>query len=122
LVAALATIEVLQEENLPARAEELNQLIMKQLKVMQQKYEIIGDVRGPGLAIGVELVKNRETKEPAAEETKQIIKMALERGVIFGTTWYGEGNVFKIKPPLVITEDEINKFLSVLEECICKVT
>ncbi len=122
LIAALATIEVVQEENLPARARKLNQLIMEQLHGMQAKYELIGDVRGPGLAIGVELVKNRETKEPAVEETKQIITMALERGVIFGTTWYGEGSVIKIKPPLTITEDEIHQALLVLEECISKVT
>jgi len=48
--------------------------------------------------------------------------MALERGVIVGTTWYGEGNVIKIKPPLTITEDEIHQALSILEECISKVT
>jgi len=48
--------------------------------------------------------------------------MALEKGVIFGTTWYGEGNVIKVKPPMVTTEDEINKALSVLEECIDKIT
>ncbi len=48
--------------------------------------------------------------------------MALERGVIFGTTWYGEGSVIKIKPPLTITEDEIHQALLVLEECISKVT
>jgi len=121
LVAALATIEVLEEENLPVRAEEINQFITEQLNIMQGKYEIIGDIRGPGLAIGVELVKNRKSKEPAVEETKQIFEMALKKGVIFATTWYGEGNVIKIKPPLVITEDEVNKALSVFEECICKV-
>lgn len=95
---------------------------MEQMEAMQEKHEIIGDVRGPGLAIGVEFVKNRDTKEPAVEETKQILKMALEKGVIFGTTWYGEGNVIKVKPPMVTTEDEINKALSVLEECIDKIT
>ena len=122
MVAALATIEVLQEEKLLERTTRLGQYITERLKKMQQKYPIIGDIRGPGLSIGVELVKDQKTKEPAIEEAYQVVKMGLEKGVAFGITKYRRmGNTLKIKPPLVITDDEVEEALSVFEKCIAAV-
>jgi 4-aminobutyrate aminotransferase-like enzyme len=84
---------------------------------MQNKYELIGDVRGPGLMIGVELVRNRKTKEPAVEETHRFITEALKRGVLFGESRYmGLGNVVKIKPPFMISEAQVERVLEVFEE------
>jgi len=122
LAAACVTIDVLREEKLLERCEKLNQEIITYLRNLQEKYEIIGDVRGPGLAIGIELVKDRDTKEPAVKEANELVKMSLERGVMFGISKYaGLGNVVKIKPPLVITDEEVEKVLSVFKECVEKI-
>lgn len=119
MAAALATLQVIEKENLLSKCKQLSDLIMDRLTKAQMKYELIGDVRGVGLAIGIELVEDRRTKEPAVEETQKITQSALEKGVILGISKFaGMGNVIKIKPPLVITESEINKALDVLEECI----
>ena len=89
------------------------------LKELQQKYEMIGDIRGPGLMIGVELVKDRKTKEPAPEAATQFVHEGLKRGVIFGESKYlGLGNIVKIKPPLVITENQGEKVMEVFEEIL----
>ena len=123
LVAALTTIEILKEGKPLERCRKLNTYIIGRLMKMKEEYDIIGDARGLGLAIGVELVKNRETKEPAIEEANEIVEMGLEKGVMFGISRYGRlGNVIKIKPPLVITDEEIEKVLSVLEKCILQIS
>ena len=123
LVAALATIEALKEEKLLERAEKLGKYITERLEKMKEKYSVIGDIRGPGLMIGIELVKDRKTKEPAIDETHRVVEIGMEKGVMFGLTKYGRmGNTLKIKPPLVITDDELEKALSVFEECISEVS
>ncbi len=119
MAAALATIEVIEEENLLERTRVLGNIILESLHKLQQKYELIGDVRGKGLMIGVELVKNRETKEPAREEAARFIQEGLTRGVIFGEAKYlGLGNIVKIKPPLIITESQIEQVLEVFEQIL----
>lgn len=119
MVAALATLEVIKEENLLERCRKAGEYITSRLREMQEKYSIIGDIRGPGLAIGIELVKNRITKEPAVEEAKKVLSRAIDNGVIFGVSHYGElGHIIKIKPPLVITDEEIETILDVFEKCI----
>jgi len=119
MAAALATLEVIEGEGLLSKCKQLSSLIIDRLTKIQMEYGLVGDVRGVGLAIGIELVKNGETKEPAAEESQKIVQLALEKGVILGISKFaGTGNVIKIKPPLVTTRDEINKALNVLEECI----
>ena len=122
LVAALATIEVLQEGQLLERCNRLNQHIIRHLRNLQENYQIIGDVRGPGLAIGIELVKDRDSKEPAVKEASEVVRLGLKRGVMFGISKYGGlGNVVKIKPPLVISDEEVETVLSVFEQCIAEV-
>jgi len=118
LVAALETIKIIEEENLLQRCRELGKYVTNRLVEMKKKYEIIGDVRGPGLAIGIEIVKNRKTKETAPKETSFIIKTALEKGIMFGEAGFGGRNIIKFKPPLVITDGEVEKALDVLENCI----
>lgn len=119
MAAANAAIMVLEEENLLDRAKNMGTIYTNRLKELQNEYELIGDIRGPGLMIGVELVKDRETKEPAREETTRFIAEGLKRGVIFGESKYlGLGNIVKIKPPLVITEDEVFKTLDVFEDVL----
>jgi 4-aminobutyrate aminotransferase/4-aminobutyrate aminotransferase/(S)-3-amino-2-methylpropionate transaminase len=119
MVAGLATIAVLEEENLIPRAVALNEYFKGRLLEMQQRYEMIGDIRGPGLMLGVELVKNRQTKEPARKESYEFEKEGLKRGVLFGTAKYaGMGNVVKVKPPLVITDAQAEKAMEVFEDTL----
>lgn len=119
MAAANAAIQVLEEENLLDRATRMGAIFTSRLQELQDKYELIGDIRGPGLMIGVELVKDRTTKEPAREETSQFVKEGLKRGVIFGESKYlGLGNIVKIKPPLVISETQVSKTLEVFEEIL----
>ena len=119
MTAALATIEVIESEGLLERSRRLGAEITRRLNAMKDKYELIGDVRGPGLMIGVELVRSKKTKEPAFEETHRFIDEGLKRGVIFGEAKYSKlGNVVKIKPPLVISEAQVERVLTVFEEIV----
>ena len=121
MAAALATIKVIEEENLLDRSRQLGRWICERLNAMKEKYELVGDVRGPGLMIGVELVKNKRTKEPAYEEAHQFVIEGLKRGVIFGEAKYSKlGNIVKIKPPIVITESQVERVLEVFEEIVQK--
>jgi 4-aminobutyrate aminotransferase-like enzyme len=123
MAAAIASIQVLEEEELLERAKKMGSLFISRLQELQGEYELIGDIRGPGLMIGVELVKDRITKEPAREETSQFIKEGIKRGVIFGESKYlGLGNIIKIKPPLVITEYQVNRTLEVFEDVLRELT
>ncbi|MFQ5892316.1 MAG: aminotransferase class III-fold pyridoxal phosphate-dependent enzyme, partial [Candidatus Methanofastidiosia archaeon] len=128
--AALINIEVCERLRLPEKAKESGAYITKRLKELSESYEMIGDVRGPGLFIGVELVKN-SNKKRAIHETEDFIKLGFKKGVIFGRSMPDEragmiyddrmitgGNVVKIKPPLVITEEEADFVLQVFEECL----
>ena len=88
---------------------------MAGLKELQAKHDIIGDVRGRGLFLGFELVKDRETKEPAAEEADRIVDLMRDQGVLLSTDGPNH-NVIKIKPPLVINESDIDSVLSLMDD------
>ena len=84
---------------------------------MRDRYQLIGDVRGPGLMIGVELVKSKQTNEPARQEAHDFVQEGLKRGVIFGESKYlGLGNIIKVKPPLAITDAQVERMLDIFEE------
>ncbi len=119
-VAALKTIEVIEQDKLLDRAVELGRLAKGRLEGMKEKYDIIGDVRGLGSAIGVEFVKDRETKEPAAKETGEILRKCHAHGLIIMSCGVLH-NVIRIMPPLVIKEDELEKGLDILGEAIKEV-
>lgn len=119
LVAAIATLRVLEEEGLLERARQVGAYFTQKLLEMKDKYELIGDVRGPGLMLGIELVYNKKTKERACKETYQFEVEGIKRGVLFGTSKYaGMGNVVKIKPPLVITDAQAEKVMEVFEDIV----
>jgi len=119
--AGLATLEVIEEENLLEKARKMGAYFTARLKELQNKYEQIGDIRGPGLMIGIELVKNRKTREMANDLTHTIVKQAVDEGVFFGESLFkGMGNVLKIKPPLVINESQAEKVLEVFEKLLKK--
>jgi 4-aminobutyrate aminotransferase-like enzyme len=124
--AACVTLEVIERLNLMKNAEEQGKYFTKRIKEeFMEKYPIIGDIRGPGLFIGMEMVKDRKTKQPATMEANAIVGEAFKRHVMFDlsmtdTTSKGEmiRNVVKFKPPLVITRQQVDHALEVLEESI----
>ncbi len=116
--AAIATIECLEEEDLPAHAQKMGHYAMSRLRDMMQRHRLIGAVRGLGLLMGIELVKDRQTKERASEEAEQVMYGALSRGLNFKVTM---GNIITLTPPLTITEQEMDKALDILDNCIAEV-
>jgi 4-aminobutyrate aminotransferase len=115
--AALTTIELL-EEGLIENASRLGEYILGKLRELQKRFHLIGDVRGKGLMIGVELVKDRETKEKAIDERNRIIQACFEKGLLI--LGCGE-NVIRLIPPLIITQEEADTALTILEEVLKKV-
>jgi 4-aminobutyrate aminotransferase len=112
--AALATIELL-EEGLIENAEYVGAYLLEELKGLQKQFPLIGDVRGKGLMIGIELVKDPETKEKAIEERSQIIQACFGKGLLI--LGCGE-NVVRFIPPLIITQKEADLALSIFEEVL----
>jgi 4-aminobutyrate aminotransferase-like enzyme len=124
MAAALINIEVIQRLDLPGRAAKMGAHITKRLKEIQEKYEQIADIRGPGLFIGIEMVKDHKSNEPANSLSDAIVREGFKRGVIFDLSmplFRGlkfQRNVIKIKPPLVITKEEANRAVDVFEESL----
>jgi 4-aminobutyrate aminotransferase len=112
--AALTTIHLLEKElmnNATVRGEQLT----AGLRELQQSFECIGDVRGMGLMIGVELVKDRETKERAGDWRDQVIQQAFRKGLLL----LGCGqNTLRICPALTVTSEEVDVFLNIFEESL----
>ena len=115
--AALAVLDIIEGENLPERATRLGEKALRRLREMMESYELIGDVRGRGLLIGVDLVRSRETREPARAEAMKVCWRAWERGLVMIS--FGRfGNVLRIAPPLTITEEELMEGLDIVEASI----
>jgi len=113
--AAYATLRIIEEENLLQNALRVGGFIQKRLREMQEEYEVIGDVRGKGLMIGVEIVKPDGKPDP--ELTGKVCWRAFELGLILPS--YGMfGNVVRITPPLVITEELAEKGLEIMEQAL----
>lgn len=119
--AALANINVMLRDRLPDQVAEKGEYIMKRLDEMKEQYPIIGDVRGKGLMIGIELVKDQKKKTPAVEEVRKIRDLCREKGLLVGSGGV-KGCVLRIQPPLVIEKEQIDKALNILEESIKEVT
>ena len=117
-VAALQVIEIIKEERLLENATRQGAYIMKRLKEMQQKYPIIGDVRGKGLMIGVEFVKDPETKTPASDELLDIMNKCFRRGLAIITA--GKSTM-RFAPPLIITHELIDAGLDIFEGAVSEV-
>jgi 4-aminobutyrate aminotransferase len=112
--AALATIELIENEYMQ-NAAEVGQYTIDALQEIQARHPSIGDVRGIGLMIGVEFVKDRDTKEPASELTERIVDLCFERGLL--TLSCGK-SVIRVAPPLSISKAEIDEGLKIFEEAL----
>jgi 4-aminobutyrate aminotransferase-like enzyme len=119
LAAGLAALEVLERDGLLQACADMGKYASEALHAMQPRHPLIGDIRGPGLLIGIELVRDQKTKESAAAEALEVYRRAMELGVIFGTTRYaGLGNVLKVKPPFTITRAQMDRVLHVLDQVL----
>ena len=117
--AALANIEVMLDEKLPENSAARGEQIMKRLQKFAEKTPLIGDVRGKGLMIGVELVKDKQ-KTPAVAETKEVRRLCREAGVLVGAGGTF-ANVIRLQPPLTLTAAEADRICDVVSDAVAKV-
>jgi 4-aminobutyrate aminotransferase len=115
IAAALATLDVIEREHLLRNSADVGNHILQRLADWPRRHKLVGDVRGRGLMIGVELVKDKQTKEYAAPERDRVVELAFERGILF--LGCGPSGI-RLSPPLVVTKDEADAAVDVLEECI----
>lgn len=115
--AGLAVLQVIEEEGLQGHAAEVGAYLLKGLEELMERHALIGDVRGAGLLVGVELVRDRGTREPASHEAKAVMNGMREQGVLIGSTG-PDGNVLKIRPPLVFTQAHADLLLETLEKVV----
>jgi len=111
-----AVLEVIDREGLQANALKIGAKLVAGFEKLAEKHRIIGEVRGKGLMLGVELVKDRTTKVPAKEECLRVFDLAKDYGLLIGKGGYF-GNVLRIKPPMCITEADADFMLEVLDLC-----
>jgi len=112
--AALATLDVLRDEDLARRAEGLGEHATRALEAIADRVPLIGDIRGMGLAIGIELVRDRDTKEPAGPEARAVVDHAIARGLALIPPIGLLGNVIRLAPPLVISEEDLSAGMGIL--------
>jgi 4-aminobutyrate aminotransferase len=118
IAAALATLDVIEKEGLLRNSQEVGEHMQKRMADWPRTHRIVGDVRGRGLMIGVEIVKDQATREYGASERDRIVELAFERGVLF----LGCGpSTVRIAPPLIVTKEEADVAIDVLEEAIASV-
>lgn len=119
--ASHATLDEMERIDAPARAARLGARFRVGLDELSVKYDAIGEVRGMGLMQGVELVKDRKTKEPAPELTAKLFEATKERGLLIGKGGL-YGNVLRLSPPLIVEESEVDEALAVLDQSFASVT
>lgn len=116
--AALAAIEVIEEEKLLEHVAVVSGPAMERMRDLQRHHPLIGDVRGIGLLLGIELVRNRDTMERACDEAERIMYGALRRGLNFKVTM---GNILTLTPALTVSVEEINRAMDILDVCLADV-
>ena len=114
---ALAVLEIMQEEKLVENAAKIGAIIKQGLLDIKERSRYLGDVRGRGMAMGLEFVKDKDTKEPAPDITLRVINDSAQQGVLVGKVGM-YGNVIRVAPPLVMNEDEAYESLEIMEKVI----
>jgi len=112
-----AVLDVIEKEQLQENADKVGKQLLQGFNQLKQKYALIGDVRGQGLYLGIELVKNHQTLEPAAQEADYVINRMREHGILIST----DGplhNVLKFKPPMVITKENAAEIIAALDKIL----
>jgi 4-aminobutyrate aminotransferase len=113
--AGLATLEVIEQEKLVARAAQLGEHALKRFHELAARHPLIGDVRGLGLLMGIELLRDRKTLERASDEAERVMYLALERGLNFKITM---GNILTLTPALTIGQPDLDRAIDILDQCI----
>jgi 4-aminobutyrate aminotransferase len=113
--AALATLDVIRDEALVARSAALGEFALRRMRQLADRHPLIGDVRGLGLLLGLELVTDRATMAPARAAAEDVLYRALARGLSFKI---GQGNVLTLTPPLTISEAELDRALDILDAAL----
>ncbi len=113
--AALTTIDIIESEGLVENAAEIGSYAMNELRQMQSKFTAIGDVRGRGFLIGVELVEDREQKMPANDLAEEVYYRCLDKGLSFKISM---GNVLTLTPPLILTMEQMRQALQIIEQSL----
>jgi 4-aminobutyrate aminotransferase len=113
--AALETLAVIEEEGLVGNAARVGERALARMQSWRGKFPLVGDVRGRGLLIGIELVADRDSRAPAGDAAERILYRALDRGLSFKTSM---GNVLTLTPPLTTTGADMDRALGILEDCL----
>jgi 2,2-dialkylglycine decarboxylase (pyruvate) len=111
-------VEIIVRDALSERARELGAYMKEQLLALKQRHEPIGDVRGRGLLLGVELVKDRRSKTPAREFGVEVSRRCLELGASLNIGRRSMANIFRIAPPLTVTRDQIDTAVSIFDQAL----
>ncbi len=114
--AALANMDVMRDEDLPGNARRRGEQLMGRLRIFQERCALVGDVRGKGLMIGIELVTDAK-KTPAVQEAKRVRELCREKGLLVGIGGV-YGNVIRLQPPLILTEAQADQAASILEQAL----
>jgi 4-aminobutyrate aminotransferase len=115
MVAAMTNVDYIRKHDLAGNAARMGALLVDGLRELYDKHPIVGEVRGKGLMIGVELVRDRATKEPASEETARVMEICKDAGVLIGRGGL-LGNVLRLTPPLVVNADDVQRALRALDQ------
>ncbi|MCC6397634.1 MAG: aspartate aminotransferase family protein [Bacteroidetes bacterium] len=118
--AALTVMDILEEQKLPDNARAMGAYLLHRLGELQLKFECIGDARGMGLALGMEIVENKKTKKPAASTAQSIILGAARYGLMTGRVGF-YGNVIRVAPPLTIREQECDLAIAILDKVFSEI-
>jgi 4-aminobutyrate aminotransferase len=113
--AALATLQYIEDHKLVEHAAELGRYTLERLQDLARRHAIIGDVRGLGLLLGIELVEDRTSRRPAVDAAERVLYRALDHGLNFKLTM---GSIITLTPALTITRDEMDRALEILEDCL----
>jgi alanine-glyoxylate transaminase / (R)-3-amino-2-methylpropionate-pyruvate transaminase len=120
MAAGLAVLEVIEEDGLQENARRVGTRLLQGLRRLQAQHRLIGEVRGLGLMLGVELVADRATRQPATVQTLEVLEAAREMGVLLGKGGL-DGNVLRIKPPMCITIQDADFAVDVLDRALARV-
>ena len=110
-------LEIIEKEKLQKNAYLIGKYLIKELNDLKMRHNLIGDVRGRGLFLGIELIRDHEKMIPASSEADQIVNDMKDRGILIGTDG-PDHNVIKIKPPMVFTKDNADQLLDTLDQLL----
>ncbi len=118
--AAVAVIEIIEESNYLEKAAKLGNAFKQKLEALEEDHKLVGEVRGQGMMIGIELVRDKVTKEPAVQEMAQVMELTRARGLLVGKGGL-DGNVVRLQPPLELTSEQIDESCAILDDIISEI-